>query len=491
MSARTPNANAQEFVPHTRWRRTLGGLFEALALGALLLGLLVLLVLIATTVLQGARLMAMHATAEAGLSLSLRSLQVDIGQQRLFLPYVTLSQVAKGSPAAQLGLARGDALVAVGGQPVERPEDVWQVIERAPGGERFELEIAWVPKRTTLLGSLRAVPSPDVPGEFRIQLRRVSEFAERAGLQPGDVLLSADGIPITGTRQAWEAVVIAARRSPDGVVTLAVEREGQTLSLRLDAREEGQLALTRNLLKAYWAFLTRLNEPRYPERAGLLSALVGSLLVMLVMGLVAFPLGIGAAVYLEEYAPRGAPTEALQVLIANLAGIPSVVYGILGLEILARSLGLGRSVLAGGLTLALLVLPIMIIAAREALRAVPPWVREAAYGVGATSWQVLRHHVLPYALPGVFTGMILALSRALGEAAPLLLLGAFLYVTYVPSSLWDSFTVIPLQIFDWATKPQDGFVEIAAAAIVVLLVLLLLLNGTAIWLRNRYQKRWS
>ncbi len=474
----------QRYLPRTRWRKALGGAFAACALGALLLGLLVLIVLIATTVLQSTRIMAMHATAEAGLALSLRSL----GN----FPYVIVAQVAENSPAAAIGLHRGAALISIAGQPVVRPEDVWAAIERAPGGKRIELPVAWVPKARELF-TLRAVPVPERLGEFRVAIAKVTPGspAEAAGLQPSDVLLEADHIKITGTRQAWEALVIAARRSPDGRVALTVERDGQVVRLELSAVKRGKLTLERDLLRAYWAFITHLNEPRYPERAGLLSAFVGSLLVMLVIGLVAFPLGIGAAVYLEEYASKGFLTEMLQILIANLAGIPSVVYGILGLEILARALGLGRSVLAGGLTLALLVLPIMIIAAREALRAVPPWVREAAYGVGATQWQVLRHHVLPYALPGIFTGMILALSRALGEAAPLLLLGAFLYITYVPSSLWDSFTVIPLQIFDWATKPQDGFVEIAAAAIVVLLVLLLLLNGTAIWLRNRYQKRWS
>ena len=469
----------------------MGGAFAALALGSLLLGLLVLIALVASTALQSARITAMRATAEAGLSLSLRSLQVDVGGRRLFLPYVTLAQVEPGSPAEALGMRRGDALIAVGGRPVERPEAVWAAVERAPGGRSLRLEFAWVPGRRELLGSLRAVPVPERRGEFRVQLRKPADPAARAGLRPGDVLLKANELPIEGTRQAWEAVVIAARESPDGVVTLTVEREGQTLHVPLRVRREGALPITRDALKAYWAFITSLNEPRYPERAGLLSALVGSLLLVGVMALVAFPLGIGAAVYLEEYAQRGWLTELLQILIANLAGVPSVIYGLIGLEILARSLGLGRSVLAGGLTLALLVLPIVIIAAREALRAVPPSIREAAYGVGATHWQVIRHHVLPYALPGMLTGMILALSRALGEAAPLILLGAFLYVTYVPSSLWDTFTVIPLQIFDWATKPQDGFAEIAAASIVVLLVLLLLLNGTAIWLRNRYQKRWS
>jgi len=475
-----------------RRRRALGALFAGLALGALLLGLLVLVVLIATTVLQSAQLVAMRATADAGLSLSLRTLQLGAaGTGAAYLPYVTVARVDPGSPAEALGLRRGDALLRIGDVSVERVSDVWRAIAALPSGAG-KTSIAWVPGRRGLLGGLRAVPVPDRPGEFRVVLAKVApgSAAERAGLLPGDVLLEAGGLPIMGTQQAWQAIVVAAR-THDGKVPLTVEREGQQLTVVLDAERRGELAFRKSLLWAYWAFITSLNEPRYPEHAGLASAFLGSLYVILVTALVAFPLGIGAAVYLEEYARRGFLTEVLQILIANLAGVPSVIYGIIGLEILARSLGLGRSILAGGITLALLVLPIVIIAAREALRTVPPSIREAAYGVGATRWQVLRHHVLPYALPGIFTGMILALSRALGEAAPLLLLGAFLYVSYVPQSLWDSFTVIPLQIFDWATKPQEGFAEVAAASIVVLLALLLLLNGTAIWLRNRYQKRWS
>lgn len=469
----------------------MGALFAGLALGALLLGLLVLWVLITTTVLQSTRLGAMRATAEAGLSLSLRTLYVERGGQAQYRPYVSISRVLPGSPAEALGLRRGDALIRLGDRPVETVGDAWEAVARAPG-RRVSLPLSWVPRRRDLLGSLQAVPVPDRLGEFRVTLREVAPGspAERAGLRPGDVLVEAGGLPITGTHQAWQAIVVAARTHVGGV-PLTVEREGRRFSLVLDAERRGELPFEKGLLRAYGAFLTSLNEPRYPEQAGLASAFLGSLYVIWVTALVAFPLGIGAAVYLEEYARRGFLTEVLQILIANLAGVPSVIYGIIGLEILARSLGLGRSILAGGITLALLVLPLLILAAREALRTVPPSVREAAYGVGATRWQVLRHHVLPYALPGILTGMILALSRALGEAAPLLLLGAFLYVSYVPQSLWDSFTVIPLQIFDWATKPQEGFAEVAAAAIVVLLGLLLLLNGTAIWLRNRYQKRWS
>lgn len=472
-----------------RRRRAFGKLFASVTAVSIGLGLIVMAALIVSTLVQSARLAAMHATAEAGLALSTRSLQLGSrgGEQRLF-SYVTLSQVEEGSEGYALGLRQGDALIGVAGRPVGRPDEVWEAIERADSNR---LSVSWVPGSDRLLGELRPVRIPGQIGTYRAQLSSVppGSPAARAGLREGDVLVSAGGFPIEGTRQAWQTVVIAAGQA-DGPVSLAIERDGETLEAQLDALQQAPLRLDRNIGKAFWAFVTRLNEPRYPEHAGLASAALGSIYVILVTAMVAFPLGAGAAIYLEEYAPRTPFTEILQVLIANLAGVPSVVYGIIGLEILARMAGLGRSILAGGITLALLILPIMIIAAREALRAVPPWIREAAYSVGATRWQMIRHHVLPYALPGILTGMILSLSRAVGEAAPLILLGAFLYVTYVPTSLMDTFTVIPLQIFDWATKPQDGFETIAAAAIVVLLVMLLALNAVAIALRSRYQQRW-
>jgi len=473
------------------WRRSQGALFALVAAISLGLGLLVMAVLLITTALQSWRLVAMRATADAGLSLSLRSLQVSVGEQQLYFPYVTLAQVSPNSTAEKLGLRQGDALTHIAGQPVLKISAIWEVIERAHGGRDLRLPIAWVPNSKQLLGELRAEAIPNTPGRFRVKISTLLPGSPlgQAGLQAGDILLAADDLPITGTRQAWEAIVIAIQRA-SGPIALQVEREGQILTLPFNGQQHGELTVQRDAWRALWAFVSSLNEPRYPEHAGLLSAILGSLYVVLVMAIVAFPLGIGAAIYLEEYASRNALTEMIQILIANLAGVPSVVYGIIGLEILARAAGLGRSILAGGISLALLSLPIMILAAREALRTVPPWVREAAFSVGATRWQTVRHHVLPYALPGIFTGMILTLSRAIGEAALLILLGAFLYVTYVPTSLKDSFTVIPLQIFDWATKPQEGFTTIAAAAILVLLGILLILNSAAIALRNRFQMRW-
>lgn len=238
-----------------------------------------------------------------------------------------------------------------------------------------------------------------------------------------------------------------------------------------------------------WQFLTSFPS-RFPEEAGILSALVGSLYVIILTALFALPLGVGAAVYLEEYAPKSPLTSLLNINIANLAGTPSIVYGLLGLGLFVNGLRLGKSLLAGALTLTLLVLPLTIIAAREAIRAVPDSIRQAAYAVGATRWQVVRHHVLPYAAPGILTGLILAISRAIGETAPLIMLGALQYVPFLPQNLLDYFTVLPIQIFNWISRPEREFHEVAAAGIIVLLIVLLALNATAILLRNKYQRRW-
>lgn len=228
---------------------------------------------------------------------------------------------------------------------------------------------------------------------------------------------------------------------------------------------------------------------RFPEKAGIKSALWGTVWLLAITALFAVPLGVAAAIHLEEYAPRNRFTRIVEVNIANLAGVPSVVYGILGLVVFVRTLGLGRSILAGGLTLALLVLPVVILASREAIRAVPVGVRYASYALGATRWQTVRHHVLPAALPGVLTGVILALSRAIGESAPLILLGGLTYVAFVPKGPGDPFTALPIQVFNWASRPQPEFHGLAAAGILVLLAVLLAMNSTAILVRNRFQRR--
>ena len=227
---------------------------------------------------------------------------------------------------------------------------------------------------------------------------------------------------------------------------------------------------------------------RFPERAGIKSALVGSLWMMGLTALFSVPVGIASAIYLEEYAPRGWFMRVVQVNIANLAGVPSVLYGILGLALFVRFFGFGRSLLAGAFTMALLILPVIIISTQEALRAVPQGLRESAYALGATRWQVIWSHLLPMTAPGILTGVILALSRAIGETAPLIMIGALSFVAFLPASVLDAFTVLPIQIFNWTARPQADFRELAAAAILVLLALLLLMNLSAILLRNHFEK---
>ena len=228
---------------------------------------------------------------------------------------------------------------------------------------------------------------------------------------------------------------------------------------------------------------------RKPENAGLRPALLGTLWVIGLTALFAFPVGVGAAVYLEEYAPNNRWTRLLKTNIANLAGVPSVVYGLLGLGVFVNFLTMGRSVLSGALTMALLILPVIIIASQEAIRAVPSSLRQAAFALGATRWQVARDHVIPTAMPGILTGIILSISRAMGETAPLLVVGAAAYVTFNPTGLTSKYTVLPMQIYEWARRPQQDFQDLAAAAIIVLLLLLLLLNATAIYLRQRFSKK--
>jgi phosphate transport system permease protein len=237
------------------------------------------------------------------------------------------------------------------------------------------------------------------------------------------------------------------------------------------------------------AFLTNFVS-RFPARAGIKAALVGSAYLMLLTALFCFPVGVGAAVYLEEFAPRNRLTNFVETNIANLAGVPSVVYGLLGLGIFVRLLRMGPSLLAGALTLAVMSLPVIIVAAREAIRAVPESIRLGAFALGATRWQTVRRQVLPAALPGTLTGTILALSRAIGETAPLLVIGLPIVIFTLPNDVRDPVSALPLLIFDWTSRPQPAFAEAAAAASIVLLALLLAMNAVAIFLRNRYTIRW-
>ena len=228
---------------------------------------------------------------------------------------------------------------------------------------------------------------------------------------------------------------------------------------------------------------------RIPAKAGILPALVGTLWVTTLVAVMTFPIGVAAAIYLEEYAGRGRWSRLLRINISNLAGVPSIVYGIFGLALFVRLLGLGRTVFAAALTLSLLILPVVIISSMEAIRAVPPSQREAAYALGATRWQMVRRALLPAAAPGILTGIVLAVGRAVGETAPLILIGAVTFVTFVPVNPFeDKYTVLPIQIFNWAGRPQASFQEISAAAILVLLVLLFLLNLVAIILRARLSR---
>ena len=240
-----------------------------------------------------------------------------------------------------------------------------------------------------------------------------------------------------------------------------------------------------------WGLVTN-SASRNAESAGLNIAIYGTLWIISLTILIAFPMGVAAGIYLEEYAPKNRWTRMLQVNISNLAGVPSVVYGLLGLGIFVEWLDLGRVVLAGALTMALLSLPVIIISTQEALKAVPWSLREAAYGVGATRWQVTASHVLPAAFPAILTGVILAVSRAIGETAPLLVAGAAGFISSKPDSFTDSYTTIPIQLYGWMARPQNEFRDLAAAGIVVLLGLLIMMNSVAIILRQRYsgKARW-
>jgi len=228
---------------------------------------------------------------------------------------------------------------------------------------------------------------------------------------------------------------------------------------------------------------------RHPEQAGLKAAIFGTVWLMGLTAAFTVPVGVGAAIYLEEYASENWLTRLIEVNIANLAGVPSIVYGLLGLALFVQWLSMGRSVLAGALTMSLLVLPIVILASREAIKAVPETYRQAAFALGATKWEVVRSVVLPSASPGVLTGIILAMSRAIGETAPVIAISALVYLTFIPQNPLDRFTVLPIQIFNWIARPQEDFRGLAAGGIIVLLIILLSMNALAVFLRNRYQKQ--
>ncbi len=237
-----------------------------------------------------------------------------------------------------------------------------------------------------------------------------------------------------------------------------------------------------------WQFIDSFPS-RFPERAGIKSALVGTLWLIVMVAVISVPVGISAALYLEEFSSQGRIAKIIEVNIANLSGVPSIVYGILGLAIFVRYFAFERSLVSGALTMSLLVLPTIIIASREAIKTVPMSIRYAALSLGATRWQTTWSHVLPASFPGIMTGVILALSRAIGETAPLLMIGALTFVPFTPEGPWDEFTALPIQIYNWVSRPQPEFHELAAAGIIVLLIVLLLMNATAIYIRSKTEQR--
>jgi phosphate transport system permease protein len=250
-----------------------------------------------------------------------------------------------------------------------------------------------------------------------------------------------------------------------------------------------------------WDFLSQFPS-RKAERAGILSAFVGTSMIMLVTAVVSLPVGVAAGIYLEEYAPKNWFTGIIEINVTNLAGVPSIVYGLLALGLFVYQFGFGQSVLSAGLTLALLILPIIIVGTRESLRAVPKAIREAAYGLGATRWEVTKDHVLPYSTGGILTGLILGLSRAIGETAPIITIGALSFIAFLPNSpisgefpflnwewLWSEFTAMPIQIFNWVSRPDQAFQQNAAAAAAILLGMTLAMNALAIYIRYRFRKK--
>jgi len=292
---------------------------------------------------------------------------------------------------------------------------------------------------------------------------------------------------VTGGQAAAEASIARRRRNDllfQGAALLVLCVALATLlALLIGVWRDGASRLS-------WAFITGFPS-RIAERAGIWHALTGSIFVIGVTAVLSVPVGVAAAVYLEEYGGRSRMARLIEINITNLAAVPSIIYGLLGLGLFVRAMALGQSVLAGGSTLALLVLPVVILSTREALRAVPNSIREGSYALGATKWQTIWHQVLPMAFPGILTGMILALSRAIGETAPLITIGAVTFLSFAPDGLFSPFTVLPLQIFNWVSRPQVEFQANAAGGILVLMALLLVMNGLAIWLRDHFQRKLS
>jgi phosphate transport system permease protein len=293
---------------------------------------------------------------------------------------------------------------------------------------------------------------------------------------------------LIATHKRWDAVfaVVGVLALMVGVLTFA--------ALFVDMAMDG-------LGRLSWEFFTNFPSRR-PAQAGILSAWVGSTLVMLTTAFFAVPLGVAAGIYLEEYAAKNWVTDVIEINISNLAGVPSIVYGLLALGLFVYQFGLGQSILAAGLTLALLILPVVIVATREAIRSIPQGIREGAYALGATQWQVCKDHIIPYSMPGILTGVIIGMARAIGETAPIITIGALTFIAFLPPAplkteppflsldwLFSPFTVMPIQMFNWTSRPEAAFHHNAAAAGFVLVLMTLAMNGFAIWLRYRLRKK--
>ncbi len=374
---------------------------------------------------------------------------------------------------------------------------------------KIALDVHFDPEVIGPLGELsgreRVVRAGDVDWGLLVREALTREFPDVSGRRDLRALL---GIVSTGARSQLRSRVledpgvigqtlrvwVPAASDVDALVKGQLPRDPDAPGARLSAMELGWIAsLEERGLVARgfdWSFLTA-GDSREAELAGVGGAIVGSLLTLLVTLGVAFPLGVAAAVYLEEFAPHNRWTDLIEVNINNLAAVPSIVFGLLGLAVFLNTMHLPRSApVVGGLTLALMTLPTIIIAARSAIQAVPPSIREAGRGLGASSLQVVGHHVLPLALPGILTGTIIGMARALGETAPLLMIGMVAFVVDVPAGFTDAATALPVQIYLWADTPERGFVEKVSGAIMVLLAFLILMNGTAIWLRQKFERRW-
>ena len=463
MSAATPSAQLTAFAPRIRIRRGLSVGFMVIALLAISASMIMLGALVVEIIVDGgARLFTDgDATTLESRGQTLLDLPTPAGMGWLawVLPVAILLPVVGPRLIHSLTPARSTGLTFGLSQPAERAVGLLAMLPAA-----IFVHLLYV----------------------RFESAYYIEYAKAIGVDGA----SGNLVQLFGEAEGFQFVrlVVVGLALPLGLLAFGWFR---SQSLRRPS-----LIIPAILIAAWvvYLFLDPFFLSSYPSRkpaeAGLFSAITGTFYMMAITAALAFPLGVGAAVYLEEYARRNWFSRMIQVNISNLAGVPSIIYGLLGLQVFVRVLEFERSVLAGACTMALLVMPIIIVSAQEALRTVPPSMREAAYAVGATRWQVIRFHVLPYAFGGMLTGNILAMSRAIGETAPLIAIGALTFIAFLADSPTDDFTVMPIQVFNWVARPQAGFHEIAASAIIVLMVILLLMNAAAIIMRQRTRTDW-